>query len=66
MYVGIDIVKEELAEHVRTGGGVALQLASLTPSVEVREHKESHRRQSKVVGVDVDQPTISAWSTCVL
>jgi hypothetical protein len=62
VYVGVDVVEEEVGEHIRTGGSEALQLASLALSVEVGEHKERHRGESKVVGVDVHQPTIPVWS----
>ena len=59
MYVGVDIVEKELSEHVRTRGSVALQLVSHTLSVKVRENKKGHRGKSEIVGVDVNQPTIT-------
>ena len=60
MYVWVDLVEEELAEYVWTRGGIALELVPIALSVEVGEDKECHGRQPKVVGVDVDHPTITA------
>ena len=60
--VGIDVIKEELVEYVRTRTDVALQLVTCALCSKVRQHKECHRGETKIVGVDVNHPTVSVWS----
>ena len=56
--VRIDLVKEELAENVWTRREVAFQLVTNAVSFKIREYKVSYRRETKVVGIDVDHPAI--------
>ena len=60
MKVRVYLIKEELIEDVGTRGDVALQLVASAVCYKVRQHKESYRRQTKVVGIDVDHPAIPA------
>ena len=58
MKIGVDLVKKELVQNVRTRRDVALQLVACAVSVELGQHKESYGRETKVVGIDVRHPAV--------
>ena len=58
MKVRIDLIKEELVEDVGARRDVALQLVACAVSLKLRQYKESHRRETKIVGIDVDHPAV--------
>ena len=52
--VRVDFVKKELVEDIGTRTDVALQLVACAISLKLGEYKECYRRETKVVGIDVD------------
>lgn len=58
MKVRVDFVKEVLVKEERARRDVTLQLIATATCLKIREHKVSHRRQTKVVGIDVDYPAV--------
>ena len=58
MKVRVDFVKEELAEDIGSRRDIALQLVASAVSLKLRQHKEGHRRETKIVGIDVDHPAV--------
>ena len=58
MKVRIDVNKIELIENIGSRRDVTLQLVARAISLELREYKESNRKEAIVVGIDVHQPAI--------
>ena len=63
MKVWVYLIKKELVENVWTRSDVAFQLVTGAVSFKIREYKVSYRRQSIVIGINVDYPAIPEIDT---
>ena len=61
MKIRVDLVKEELVEDVGARRDVAFQLVAGAVSLELRQHKEGHRRETKIIGIYVDHPAVPVF-----